>query len=396
MRRLISQRAQFAVAAAALVALAAPTAARAAPTGSITGTITAAATHLPIVGVRVCAVSENSLEEVEEFCAHSVANGVYSIGELPEARYTVEFISAVEGLNYVYQAWKGKPDPFEANRVKVTTAEVAGVDAALTEGGMIGGLVTSYSSGTPIVGVEVCAEPESLEAVTVCATTDGTGQYMILGLTSGVYKVEIRPPEQLEFLDQYFDGEPGALQADFVAVQAGQLTPNVNAALLEAGRIAGQVTDALTHASIAGVSACAFTTLGRERIGPCGQSGADGRYLIRRIPAGVYTVHYFTGESVPDAYRPRDYTGICGNDPVAVTVAAGALTGGIDAGLVPSTSFGQASPDCMSSAELSPTTQIQKPKRCGKGSKRKIVHGKQHCVQVRSHRHRKRHSTRRD
>jgi hypothetical protein len=396
MHRLISRGAQLTVAATALVAFVAPATVQAAPTGSITGTVTAASTHLPIAGVRACAVSENSFEEVEEFCAHSVANGTYSIGELPEAKYRVEFISAPEGLNYVYQAWNSKPDPFEANQVKVTTAEVSGIDAVLSEGGMIDGLVTSYSSGNPIAGVEVCAEPEGLEAVTVCASTDGTGHYTILGLAEGGYRVGFRPPEQLEFLGQYFDREPGELQADSVAVQPGHLTPNVNATLLEAGQIAGRVTDAVTGAPIAGVSACTFTTLGRETIGPCGESGADGRYLIRRVPAGIYTVHFFTGESVPRGYGERDYTGVCGNDPVAVTVAAGALTSGIEAGLLPLTSIGQARPDCTVLAERRPTTQLRKPNRCKTGTKRKIVHGKRRCVRLRKHRHHRRHPGERD
>jgi hypothetical protein len=394
MRRLIARSPPPAVIAAALLALAVPTAARAAPTGSITGTVTAAATHLPVAGVRVCAVSENALEEVEEFCAHSAANGAYSVGQLPEARYAVEFISADEGLDYVYQAWNGKPDPLEANLVKVTTAEVSGIDAVLAAGGTIGGLVTSYSNGAPIAGVEACAEPEGLEGVTVCATTDGTGRYTILGLASGSYRVEIRPPEQLEFLGQSFDGEPGILQADPVTVRAGQLTPNVNAALLEGGQIAGRLTDAITHAPVAGVEACASPTLGRQRLGACGQSGADGRYLIRRVPAGVYTVHYFTGESVPAGYHPDEYTGVCGNDPVAVTVAAGALTAGIDAELTPSGSFGLGPPSCTAPAERPPEARPQKPKkRCAKGTRSRVVRGKRRCVKVRGkHRRHRRHS----
>jgi hypothetical protein len=386
----------LALALAGLSILLAPASApAAAPAGSISGTVTAASTHLPIAAVRVCATSENFYEEVEEFCAHSAANGAYSIGELPEARYTVGFISAVEGLNYVYQAWNGQPDPFEANLVKVTTGEVAGIDAALEEGGMIGGRVTSFSGGDPIAGVEVCAEPKSLDAVTVCASTDGAGQYTILGLTGGEYRVEFWPPEQSEFLGQDFDGEPGGLQADPVAVQTGQLTPNVNATLIEGGQIAGRVTDALTHAPIAGVSACTFTTLGRETIGPCGASGADGRYLIRRVPAGVYTVHYFTDETVPSGYREREYTGICGHDPVAVTVAAGALTAGIDAGLFPLTSIGPAPPECAALAQP-PPNQTPKRKRCPTGTRRRTVHGKKRCVKARKHRRHKHHTARRD
>jgi hypothetical protein len=384
-RRLISASAV----AAAMIALAAPTASSAAPAGSIGGTVTAAATHLPIAGVRVCAVFESDFEEVEEFCTHSGANGAYSITGLPEARYTVEFISAAEGLNYVYQAWEGKADPFDAKRVKVTSAEVPGIDAELSEGGMIGGSVFNHSNGAPIAGVEACADPRSLEAVEVCATTDGAGRYTILGLSGGSYRVEFQPPEQLEFLGQSFDGEVWGLLADPVVVRTGQLTPNVDAGLLETGQIAGQVTDALTHAPIAGVSACAIPTLPRQGGEPCGQSGADGRYLIRRVPAGVYTVHYFTGEA-SGAYRPGDYTGACGHDLVAVTVAAGALTAGIDSSLVPSSSF-QSPPECAVPAEQHPQATQKpkpKPKRCRKGTRSKVVHGKRRCVKTHRHRHR--------
>jgi hypothetical protein len=394
-RRLIPRSAQFVVAVTALMALAPPTAAlAAAPTGSVSGTVTAAATHLPIAGVRICATSETYFEEVSEFCSHSAADGTYSIAELPEASYTVEFTSASEGLNYVYQAWEDQPDPFEANLVKVTNGAVTGIDAELNEGGMIGGLVTNHSNGTPIAGVEVCAEPQGLDATYVCTTTNGTGRYTLLGLSGGSYWVEFRPPEDLEFLDQYFDAEPGIPQADSVTVQLGQLTPNVDASLLEAGQISGQVTEALTGAPIAGVDACATDTLGREYLGACGQSGTDGRYLIRRVPAGTYTVRYFTGEASGE-YRPGQYTGACGNTPATVTVAAGALTTGIDAHLVPSSSFASP-PECTPpAAPPQPATHTQKPKpkpkRCRKGTKRKLVHGKRRCIKVHKHRHHKRH-----
>jgi carboxypeptidase family protein len=392
-RRLIPRSARLAFALVALVSLVPPTAALAAPSGSISGTVSDAATHQPIAGVRVCATSESFFEEVAEFCSHSAANGTYSIGELPEDSYAVEFTAATEGLNYVYQAWEHQPDPFGAKLVKVTSGGVTGIDAELSEGGMIGGLVTNHSNGAPIAGVEVCAEPQSLDAVNVCTNTGGTGQYTLIGLTGGDYRVEFRPPEELEFLDQWFDGEPGGLQADLVTVQVGQLTPNVNASLLETGQISGQVTDALTGAPVAGVSACAEATLGRFSFGPCGQSGADGRYLIRRVPAGTYTVHYYTGET-SSGYRPGEYTGACGSKPVAVAVAAGALTTGIDARLVPSSSFASP-PECVvPTPQPLPATPNPKPKpkkRCRKGTKPKVVHGKRRCVKAHKPRHHKRH-----
>jgi Carboxypeptidase regulatory-like domain len=383
--RLASYAARLVVAAVAFVALPAPgLAGAAAPTGSITGTVTAAATSEPIAGVRVCAVSENFEEEVEEFCAHSGANGAYTIGELPAARYRVEFIPPADGLNYAYQAWEDKPQPFEANLVKVTTVEVPGIDAELIAGGSIAGLVSSYTGSSPIAGVEVCAEPESLEAVSGCAVSDGSGRYTIVGLTAAEYRVEFIPPERLEFIGQAFDREVGLLQADPVAVQTGEITQNVDATLVEGGRISGQVSDAIGHQPIAGVSACAFTTLGLERFGHCGESGADGRYLIRRVPPGVYTVHYFTGESRPSGYGPREYTGICGDNPVAVTVGEGILAEGIDVDLFPTGSIGQGPPSCTIPSEPVKNTH-PKPKKCAKGFTAKVVRGKRRCVKVRVH-----------
>jgi hypothetical protein len=391
MPTLISKPPLLAVIAVVLVAVAAPAAAVAAPTGSISGTVTGAVGHLPIAGVRVCAASEEDFEYFTEICAHTGADGTYSIGGVPEDRYVVEFESAEEGLNYVYQAWDDQPDPFDGKTIKVKTADVSGIDAELVVGGTIGGIVTSYSSGAPIAGVEVCAEPESLEGVTECATTDAGGNYTVLGLTDGEYRVEFHPWET-EFISQSFDGEVGILQADPVAVRLGQPTPNVDASLLEGGRIGGRVTDARTGAPIAGIDACTFATLGREYLGEeCGRSNAAGRYLIRRVPAGVYTVHYFPPEAEPAGYGPRDYTGVCGNDTVAVTVAAGVLTDGIDSVLNPSGYFGYSSPPCTIVGEPLPPTPKPKPKKCGKGKKSRVVRGKRRCLTVRKHVHRKHH-----
>ena len=169
MRRLTSTHcAQLVAVAAALVALTAPRAGRAPPyrPGRSPGP---SPPPPPTCRSPVCASApsrKTQKKKSKNSAPTPAANGAYSIGELPEAKYAVEFIPAAGGLNYVYQAWNGKSDPFDANLVKVTTGEVPGIDAALSEGGTIGGLVTSYSSGAPIAGVEVCAEPESLDAVT--------------------------------------------------------------------------------------------------------------------------------------------------------------------------------------------------------------------------------------
>jgi Carboxypeptidase regulatory-like domain len=369
----------------------APAAASAA--GSISGTVTEAGSSDPIAGVRVCASSEDAYEDVEEFCVHSGPSGDYSIPDLPADEYLVAFLSGVEGLNYLYQAWDEEPVSYLADRVTVAGAEVPDIDAELSEGGQISGTVVSASSGAPIPGVQVCGEPDGLYNVEGCTLTDAAGKYTIVGLGTATYWVDFFPPEASEFLEQYFDHEPGILAADDVAVTVGNLTAGIDAALVEAGQIAGTVTDARTHAPLAGVDACAWGASGNEYLGPCAETDAAGHYLIRRVPTGVYNVSFnkFFGAEGYSIWWYRCSNGPPGATPVSVV--GGSATRGIDAALV-----GRLSSPCEEAAQVPPPppppVQHPKAKKCRKGFKRKWVRGRRRCVKVhrksghRHHRHR--------
>ncbi len=333
----------------ATVALAAPAAASAA--GSISGTVTDASGNLPIAGVRVCAFGEDAFESVEEFCVHSGADGAYSIPSLPAAEYTVEFLSGVEGLNYVYQAWEGKPVGYLADLVEVGDEEVSGIDAELTEGGRLGGRVVSAATGLPLANVEVCAEPGGLYNEEGCAVTDGAGEYMIVGLSAETYWVEFFPPEDAEFLPQYYDDEPGILYADDVEVSIGNLTAGIDAALQEAGQIAGTVTDAAGH------------------------------YLVRRVPAGVYNVSFNQFSRLGD-YAIQWYRCLNGPPATPVAVASGRATTSIDAGLVRQWATPCPQAAVPPAATPPPPGRHKVKKHCRKGLKRKWVKGKRRCVRV--------------
>ena len=376
----------LALAASATVAAALAPVASAAPTGSITGTVVAATGKQPIAGVRVCAVSEFGFEEEETSCTLTAADGTYGIGGLPEERYRVEFLPGVEGLNYVVQYWKGKLERFEANLVRVEAGEVSGIDAELVEGGEIAGHVTRFGGGAPLTGIEVCAESFGLVFSDGCDTTGPNGEYLIVGLADGRYAVEFRPPEDSDLLSQYYDAEPGLLQSDKVKVTAGQLIPNVDAALLEGGRIGGTITDGVTDLPLTASVACTIPTLGERYGSPCGETDATGRYLIRKVPAGAYRIQFYG----PEGYSGGHYRGVCGGNEVLVTVSPGLLTGGIDAGLFPSNFLNNPGPPpCETVVEMPAKPML---KKCRKGFKLKKVKGKKRCVKVRRHRHRKRHT----
>lgn len=334
----------------------------------------------PIAGVKVCAVSETGFEEVEERCVFTGADGGYAVPQLSAGEYAVEFLSGAAGLNYVYEAWDNQPLPFLADPVAVADAAVGGIDAELAEGGVMSGRVVDGSSGSPVPGVEVCAEPTGLENVTGCATTNLAGDYAIAGLSSDVYSVLFFPPEELEYLEQYFDDEPGLLSADPVRVTAGEVTRDVSAALHRSGWITGTIFDAVTRAPVAGTTACTFETGGSEYLGECGEADATGRYEIDRVPPGVYHVHFFS----PEGFSPQWYR--CANGPesaLPVTVAPWVETPGVDAALTYSRT-GELS-QCEAALAPPPSPFLspqQQPQRCKKGFKRKLVAGRTRCVRV--------------
>jgi hypothetical protein len=371
-----------------VVVLAVPASAFAA--GSISGDVTDASAHGPIPGVRICAVEEEDYGSFKEFCTHSGLDGHYSISSLPAGQYVVEFLPGIEGLNYVYQAWEGKLVPFLADRVQVSSGNVPGIDAELVEGGRISGTVVNAGNGAPLPNVEVCAEPGGLN-VTGCATTNALGEYTIVGLgTDAGYLVQFLPPEDTEFLEQYFDHEPGILGAEDVEVIAGSLTPDIDAELQETGQIAGTVTDALTRAPLAGVDACAWEATGNEYLGPCGESDASGHYKIRRVPPGAYHVSFNQFGHAP-GYAIQWYKCSNGREATPVNVAAGIATSGIDAGLVERFT----SPCESTSTPPAPAPEKLKkaPLRCRKGFHRKRRRGRVRCVKKRHH-HRHRHHVR--
>ncbi|HVD37688.1 MAG TPA: carboxypeptidase-like regulatory domain-containing protein [Solirubrobacterales bacterium] len=348
--------------------------------GSISGTVTAEGGG-PLAGVRVCALFYDEIEAEHSFCALSGGDGGYEIGSLPPETYAVEFLAGAEGLNYVYEAWDDQPLPFLADRVDVADAPVTGIDAELTEGGELSGKVVDATDGRPVPGVRVCAEP-GIEHEIGCATTNLAGDYTVAGLSSDNYLVEFSPPEELEYLLQYWDEEPGILEADEVGVTAGEVTSGVDAHLRRSGAITGTIIDAVTRAPMEGVGACTFDIGGPEYIGECGESDAAGRYTIRRVPPGTYHVRYFT----PGGYSALWYRCANGSESaMPVTVTPWGSTGEIDAALVRSGPAGEFS-QCLAALEppAPPVGPAPLQQPCRKGYKRKRVNGKVRCVRVRA------------
>lgn len=368
--------------------------------GSISGAVSAAAGATPIAGVKVCAFALEGgelPEEERESCTHTEAGGSYAISGLANGEYGVDFDAGSEGLNYIYQAWHEEDTRFDSDPVVISGGEeVSGIDAELSGGGGISGTVTGTPLGGPLAGIEVCAGPETFPGTEVCTHTGAEGNYTIVGLATDSYRVGFQPPEGVEFIEQFYDSEAKGWEADRVEVTVGAVTPNIDAALQEAGQISGKVIDAVTHAPLAGVGVEAFRTLDTGSFEfKSTSTDSSGNYTVPLLVPGQYTVRFSAELQMPGNYAAQWYA--CNKENI-VTVSAGHVTSGIDGalykvGVEPCPAIVPPEPqiECAPSARSGGCGRhAQSAHHCRKGYHRKRVHGKTHCVKIhKRHRHRR-------
>jgi hypothetical protein len=127
--------------------------------GQITGRVTDASTHAPIMEVDVCA-DESSNEF--ELCGYTNSNGEYTISSLPTGSYNVTFYPESDVSNYLSESHDG---------VSVTAGTTASVNAELHAGGEITGRVTDASTHAGLTKVEVCAEEVGGTHYSRCGST---------------------------------------------------------------------------------------------------------------------------------------------------------------------------------------------------------------------------------
>jgi alpha-tubulin suppressor-like RCC1 family protein len=195
--------------------------------GKIVGKVTSAADGSPIAGIEVCFFARTK-ELVG--CTITDAQGVYGTPLIARGEYKVEFTPPLgSDLNYVRQYFNGTTLWSAAQSVSVAAgATTSAIDAELEEGGRIVGTATHVGMHTPMEGVLVCAFTPNAE-VDGCAITAGTGDYTILGLAGGEYKVGFDAGNSYPV--QYYDDKPLFSEAQAVTVAVGSTTPGIDAAI---------------------------------------------------------------------------------------------------------------------------------------------------------------------
>jgi Carboxypeptidase regulatory-like domain len=203
--------------------------------GEIKGTVMAACAcedFNPLKGIEVTAyeVGENKFP-----AGYATTNekGEYTIAGLAGGPYKVEFSPGESGLNYVFQYYRDKSSPATAEPVKVVQGEITEeIDAELEVGGVISGTVTDAWTHTPLSKIYVVAIGSG-EAFAAVADTNASGEYSVLGLANGAYKIEfIDLGSDPSYIIQYYNNEPSLASASSVTASQGSTTPGIDAALV--------------------------------------------------------------------------------------------------------------------------------------------------------------------
>lgn len=338
-------------------ALLVPLAADAAATGSISGTVTSAATHGALEHIQVCAVQEiNAHEFRTAACKETNSEGKYTIS-VEAGSYKVEFspprrcgVGGCTQANYITQYYKDKPHLPSAEPVNVEAGKTTEtIDAEMQVGGQIEGQVTSAVTHGVLEHINVCAlEPgeHQFEYYGHCAETSSEGKYTISGLATAQDLVEFSPGfecgvsecKRLNYITQYYNDKSTFETAEMVSVEAGKPpVEGIDAAMQVGGQITGTVTSG--GAAVARALVCTLSSaVGRSE--ECVLTNSKGEYTLSGLASGEYKVE-FNGYTCPPqggqctkTYIPQYY-----NDKPnlgaaeAVSVEAGKTKEGIDAEL---------------------------------------------------------------
>ena len=214
--------------------------------------------------------------------------------------------------------------------------------ALAAEDGWISGTVTDASTHAPIEGVEVCANPFGAYRGGRCAQSGRNGEYIVSELPAGTYDVQflvgLENEHELDYASQYYSDKSHVSEAESVSVTAGQTTSGIDAAMLPGGKIAGVVTDAVTHASIEGIGVCTSGPPGEE-LGittRCATTNSNGEYTLSPLVTGEYVVSFSAPFEGPLDYATQYYDGQSFYPQAnKVAVTTGLTSASIDATMQP-------------------------------------------------------------
>ena len=318
--------------------------------GSISGTVTDAVTGavIPFANVTVY----DARGDYFTFAQTDLQGNYDMASSLPPGDYKVKFEAAVGG-NYLTQYDGDQPTCRTPHPVQVSAGQtVAGIDAAMAHGAQISGTVTDAATNAPLPNVDVGITDASGALVTTLET-DSRGRYVAPALAGGTYKVSFSSTSGGNYVAQTYNDRGSLAQGDPVTVSTGQTAAGINAALQPGATISGTVTDAVTHAGVAGIPVVVYASDGTPAA--FGTTDGAGAYTVPRLAPGSYRVGF--DDDGTGGYLPQFADGVSSLASARViAVSAGQSVGGVDAALVTGGQLSGTVTDASTHAPLSGVT----------------------------------------
>ncbi|WP_350347886.1 carboxypeptidase regulatory-like domain-containing protein [Agromyces sp. G08B096] len=273
----------------------------------IEGTVTSGGA--PVEGVDVSAVYAGSPDRwVETVTATTAADGTYRLAGLEQADYVVGFSDFDGDLGQ--QFWQGAVDRASATVLSVAPGdEVEGVDAQLTAGGSVSGILTQGAAGaaTPAAGAYFDVLRKDAAGAWERVTSERAGEdggYEVSGLAPGEYTVLSYGSSSASWAATYYGDAYYPEEAAAVQVAAATDAGDVDVLTRPGVTIGGSVID--EHG---GPARDARVTILYERAPGTwaeppahGGSGDEISYRAGGMPPGNYVVKFEDVSGSADPY----------------------------------------------------------------------------------------------
>lgn len=212
----------------------------------------------------------------------------------------------------------------------------AAAASATATTGTIRGTVTS-STGAKLAGICVSAQPTG-SGNSFFQRTSSSGAYVMGGVAPGSYRVQFTAcsGSGTGYVAQWYKGTTNESAATPVVVAAGKTDLGIDAAMRQAGAIAGSVKGP-SGPAMNGVCVGVYTAgkLNEVDGSATGSSGGAGGYQVNDLAPGRYDVQFSSGcGPKPVNVLTQWYKGAATQArATVVTVTAGKVTGGIGASM---------------------------------------------------------------
>jgi hypothetical protein len=285
------------------------------PGGSIAGTITSAATGLPIGGIWVTASGDGG-------SAYDITgpDGAFTVSGLGSGSYELQASPSSETVNLVAGSRTAEV---------VAPGTTAGADIALAAGASLSGTVTG-PGGAPLSGITVFVAGDEHNYQRY-ASTNAAGLYSFTAMPSDSYRVLFRPSS---FIPEAYNDQPDFGQAQRIDLTAPESRGDIDAELALGASVSGVVTEAGSGLPIKDIFVEVLDLEG-QRV-ETAFTQADGTYQTQpTLASGSYLVRFNADERFASCTFVTAYYGgaIREEEAEPVTVTAPNPATGVDASL---------------------------------------------------------------